>query len=322
MPARLLPSAVHIPLPRVPLRLHKRQGSLPQLFDKHSDSSTASSAAPSTPKNRDHGLDNPGVQIAHTRTGSLPSEAPHQRVGHAQDNLQLKSSLKPSFITLPSDDLQLPPFRNSISETSRPPRISTSEAYLSISDDNRSGFRLSNLTPPWKEKRPKIYRCVSSPHLTTSEAPWSPPHNEQRMPSFLVKKKSKNLRKMPSVPDRPHLSSDKRKLCFAAHRGVLSLTFVFAGSTSCPVVAKKRPQPLRTQPYEAPYFFPSPVPTHDTPRRERPNRTRTLPPPQRRRSPPPPPPPVPSIPPGISLTPHTAGSRSVLVDTVLLNAFC
>lgn len=208
--AILLALLVAVPAPRLrdaPPRIMSPSNyqEKPASFNNLAESSSVSSSAPSTSKNGE--LDTTLSKVNDTpvsRAGSFPFQPQHQRV---ERDHKIKPNLKPTIITLPP--IELLHDRTSESETSRPPRISTSEAYLSVSDDSRSGFRLANLRPPWGDKRPKVYRCVSSPHLTARAAPLPPPREERA--SFLVKKKSKTLRKALSIPNRPGSPPNKSK---------------------------------------------------------------------------------------------------------------
>jgi hypothetical protein len=92
-----------------------------------------------------------------------------------------------------------------------------------------------------------------------------PSPNKQKTSVPVKKKSSKNLRKIASVP------SGLGKCFFYVIRMVLIL---LVGPKSRPL-EKKKSQPLRTQPYEAPYFFPPPIPVP---------RSHTLPPQNRQRS--------------------------------------
>jgi len=128
-------------------------------------------------------------------------------------------------------------------DPSRPDYSTTSPPTTSRTpSENRHKFRLGKFKPTWGEKRPDnqptIHRCCSSPVLTTPVDPLSP---TKKKSCLLGKKSSKNLRKIASVPSE-------------------------FGPTNRPL-EKKKSQPLRTQPYEAPYFFPPPMPIEKLPSR-------------------------------------------------------
>ncbi|RDB28471.1 hypothetical protein Hypma_015925 [Hypsizygus marmoreus] len=233
----------------------KRRGRALYTNSKDSSDASISSSAPSTPKDLET---YPSVAIVSSTNTPLPrSPSPYQRVEHADDPSFPKSNRKPTTVTFIEDSLKSP------SASTRTAKPLPSERICLPSEDGQNGFKISSLKPPWGDKRRKIYRCVSSPHLTTANPPIPSPvtlEEEQKLPP-LLKKKSKTLRKAPSHPSTPR-------------------------SASCPTIAlvekKQRPPALRTQPYEAPYFFPPPIP-NSPPQQRKPVRSRTLPPISRKR---------------------------------------
>ncbi|KAF8079009.1 hypothetical protein FPV67DRAFT_1690750 [Lyophyllum atratum] len=251
------------PSPSVVATLEKRRArQVPVSVKPSSEISSTPSLAPSTPGQREA---IPDVAITtHNDVRSPPS--PSGRV-----TLPPSLKRKPTTITF-VQDLHMTSLPASSSKAANP---ICSERVLIPSEleeiRSGSGFKLSNLKPSWAEKRPKLYRAVSSPHLTSSPPLPLPARDEPRKPSPLGKKRSKPLRK--------DIMDDTT-----------------ARSASCPVVTiaekkpveKKKSQTLRTQPYEAPYFFPPPVPSipaSEALRRRKPTRSRTQPPRGRSASP-------------------------------------
>ncbi|KAF9469763.1 hypothetical protein BDZ94DRAFT_26423 [Collybia nuda] len=233
--------------------IQRRQKKSPYLFNKSPRSVSTPSSFPSGSKTgKYHNSYRSCENTAASRTDSspLPQYWPTEHGGN------VTSDIKPTIITLPLINPQHIHDHTPLLQARRPPRISTSKAYINFAERSRPSFCLSNLRPPWGDKRPKIYRCVSSPHLTTSVCPF--PLSREEKVSYIVMKKFKRLRKAPSVPN--YLGSTPGK-----------------GFTCSRILVRKHSQPLRTQPYEAPYFFPTPVPKRDIPRRVRSTRTRTRP---------------------------------------------
>lgn len=107
---------------------------------------------------------------------------------------------------------------------------------ISCASENCQGFRLRRLKPTWGGKLLDSHlimqRSLSSPFLTSAV---DPPSLIKREPSsvLVTKKSSKNLHRISSVSSGLGLKSRR--------------------------LEKKKLPPLRTQPYEAPYFFPSPM---------------------------------------------------------------
>jgi len=208
-------------------------------------SSTPASSVPSTPKTNELHYSSNVSMASQSRSDYSSSSSQHERVSHAEEPLH------PSFKSRQTNNSALD---HSIAS---PP---TSSEISSV-PESRQGLGLCKLKPNWAETRPVsrriILRPVSSPALTDSGDTSSPPRPDTKSkPSVLVKKKSsKYLRKVSSVPE------EMRPKCRPE---------------------KKKSQPSRTQPYEAPYFFPPPIPIDRTSSRGKLPRTQTLPSPQRR----------------------------------------
>lgn len=121
-------------------------------------------------------------------------------------------------------------------------------------EEVHSSFKLSNL---WGEKRLKpLQRCVSSPHLVNTRS-----RAELRKPLPLGKR-SKPFYKEIFDNSNPPCSSSSLTITEKKH------------------LEKKKSQTLRTQPYEAPYFFPPPTSLtaeFGAPKRPNPVRSRTMP---------------------------------------------
>ncbi|KAF5385001.1 hypothetical protein D9615_001215 [Tricholomella constricta] len=206
----------------------------------------------------------------HDQQRTLPLPPP-QSTYPIEDILLPSLKRKPTAITF-AQDIGLASLPASSSKNANP-TLPERVLIPSECEDGRAGFKLSNLKPLWGEKQPKLSRCVSSPHLA-SKAPLSMPAREGPRkpckPSSLGKKRSKPLSK--ETEDLPT-----------------------SRSVSCPVapadkkpMEKKKSLILRTQPYEAPYFFPHPIPPisdTEASKRRKPARSRTLPPRHRSTSP-------------------------------------
>jgi hypothetical protein len=226
-------------------------------------SSTPASSVPSTPKTNELHYSSNVSMASQSRSDYSSSSSQHERVSHAEEPLH------PSFKSRQTNNSTLD---HSIAS---PP---TSSEISSV-PESRQGLGLCKLKPNWAETRPVsrriILRPVSSPALTDSGDTSSPPRPDTKSkPLVLVKKKSsKYLRKVSSVPE------EMRKFCMCYFVWWL-FTVVIAGPKCRP--EKKKSQPSRTQPYEAPYFFPPPIPIDRTSSRGKLPRTQTLPSPQRR----------------------------------------
>lgn len=246
--------------PRIIVLPAKQGKRLVHLSDKfNSNSLTPASSAPSTPKTIElHNFSDVSI-ASQSRSQYSSSPSQHERVSHAEEPLHLAFKSRRTNNSLPRD--------NSIAS---PPTSS-------VPAKSRQGLKLCKLKPTWGETRPNsqrtIPRPVSSPALTDSGYSSSPPPPSTKpKPSVLVKKKSsKHLRKVSSVPN------EMREFCMWYFVRWLSFTVVIVGPKSCPSEKK------RTQPYEAPYFFPPPIPIEKTSSRGKLPRTQTLPSPQRQR---------------------------------------
>ncbi|KAJ8508775.1 hypothetical protein ONZ45_g8984 [Pleurotus djamor] len=208
---------------------------------RSTSASSASSDAPLTP-NIVSPVDQPLV--------ASPSEIPEHPNALSQDYFSTspsKASHKSPFNPLRA----FPARRCSLGDDSRAPRrssVDSDDVHFHSADERTSPFKL-NLGFN------KRSRTKSMPRAQTINASPSSPHaspcatassNLQSLvkgaSSLIVPKptKGKALRKVPSIPTNqpPTLR-------------------VWPAS---PTLKTKHSQPLRTQPYEAPYFFPMPVP--------------------------------------------------------------
>ena len=220
----------------------------------------------STLKNADYDHNSKVSIASHSRSESSSSFQRHEQVNHA-DGSQHPSS-KPESTRNSS--------RLDYFTTSPPPLSQTP-----CPPERRQKFRLGKLKPTWGEKRPNkptIHRCCSSPVLTSPVDPLSP---NKKKPSLLVKKSSKNLRKTASVPS----GLGNFFVANVLNNTVLIHRLLVGPSPPSRPLEKKKSQPLRTQPYEAPYFFPPPMPIEKIPSRGQLPRSHTLPPRNRQRSP-------------------------------------
>lgn len=135
---------------------------------------------------------------------------------------------------------------------------------------NRSAstFRLNDLKRSWGSEKPKIYRSASSPHLmefAQQDRCDLKDHSQNKVRPVLSGKSNKKS-----------LKQDKRPS--TAHSQFSSSRFFASFPKN---IEKKRSQTIsRTQPYDAPYFVPPPVPpipSHDVVRAKETKRSATLP---------------------------------------------
>jgi len=243
--------------------LEKRRARQFPISVRHSEISSTSSLAP-TPKHQGKA---PNVTVVANhdciRSSPSPPPPPPPPTRHTKDNLLPSLTRKPTTVTFVQDlhTTSLPTSSSRTVNAMSPERILIPPEF----EEGRLGFKFSNLKPLWGEKRPKqqLYRVLSSPHLTTNPPLPVQARGEPPKHSALGKKRSKPLR-----PEAGNTST--------------------ARSVSCPTVVaaenkrveKKKSQTLRTQPYEAPYFFPPPVPpipNTEAVNRRNPSRSRTLP---------------------------------------------
>ncbi|KAG5647682.1 hypothetical protein DXG03_008405 [Asterophora parasitica] len=104
---------------------------------------------------------------------SSPSPPPHP-ISHAKDTARPSIKRKPTTIT----------FIHDIFDTTSPSSskaMSPGERRLALSDGEDSGqpsFKLSNLKPMWGDKRQKLPRSASSPHLALPSASPTPSREE------------------------------------------------------------------------------------------------------------------------------------------------
>ncbi|KAF8899120.1 hypothetical protein BD779DRAFT_1666846 [Infundibulicybe gibba] len=181
----------------------------------------------------------------------LPSKPrrSHVTTTHHEPRTQNKISMTEKSLTSTSSTSSSPQTLPEPSSSSPTPKC----LFIVSSEEDHHIFRFSNLKPPWVEKKPKARRCLSSSSSQsadeTDQIPPNPPeiHDGSAKPR-VEKEQTKNL-----------------------------LLRTKSAPNICPVVEKKRSQPLRTQPYAAPYFLPPPVPTL-----RKMTRSRTLPPPEHR----------------------------------------
>ncbi|GLB35790.1 putative histone deacetylase (HDAC) interacting [Lyophyllum shimeji] len=260
------------PPPSVATTLEKRRARQSPGSDRlRSEVSSTSSLAPSTSKQTET-VPNVAIGVNDDHIKASPSTPAPSDTRHTDDTLRPSLKRKPTAITFVQDlhTTSLP------TSSSRPSHGASPERILipSESEEGRSsGFKFSNLKPLWGEKRPKqrLQHASSSPHLTSKPPLPAPTSDGPRKPPPLGKKRSKPLRNETGDPATPR-------------------------SASCPTtevaenkqVEKKKSQTLRTQPYEAPYFFPPPVPPiphTEAIKRRTPSRSRTLPPRHRSASP-------------------------------------
>ncbi|KAG6842435.1 hypothetical protein C0991_007565 [Blastosporella zonata] len=167
-------------------------------------------------------------------TASIPS--PPGPATRTESTLKVKR--KPTVITF----VQSPDVSGNPASLPKTIHSIPSERVLVHSEcegPNRSFLSQLN---PLRDKHPKLQHCASSPHLAsphlTSNPPLPVPTRKKSRPFC------KDVGSPPSTPNR---------------------------SVSCPIVKKssiekKKSQTLRTQPYEAPYFFPPPT---EEPKRRR-----------------------------------------------------
>ena len=152
-----------------------------------SNSTTPPSSVPSTPRNTSYDYNAKVLIASHSRSESSSSSLRHEHADGSQHSLP-KSG--------PTGDSS----RLDYSITS-PPTSPPTSCQTPYRPESRQKFRLSKLKPAWGEKRsdnqPTIHRCSSSPVLTSPVDPLSP---TKKKPCLLMKKSSKNLRKIASVP--------------------------------------------------------------------------------------------------------------------------
>ncbi|TFK41886.1 hypothetical protein BDQ12DRAFT_719916 [Crucibulum laeve] len=180
-----------------------------------------------------------------------------------------RASISPSstiFVPEPvkSDPAPINITPNSTSETSSlddpfisPPQLSEQPS----SESHRHCFKLSHLKHHWAEKKkPKMNRCLSSPDLSGRHSSRSSSETPPPLPTRTISEgESIVFAKIQSKP----IKSPQMETRTSEEKPSVKSKSSFSRS-----VEKKRSQPLRarTQPYEAPYFFPQPVPMPKTDR--------------------------------------------------------
>ncbi|KAL0951708.1 hypothetical protein HGRIS_008383 [Hohenbuehelia grisea] len=227
------------------------------LSPRHSIETALSSEPPQTPGRGSPALHIPLVEspteISHSLGQENTGSPPHDYFTDSAVHMQRKSRAKIAFS---------PETRPRLLEAaSAPAPVASSQGdddtHHAQSADERvsSGFKL-HFKRSWTERRRKastpatlspaspdllLDRSSTLPSLVTPPSPLSPKVGVKSSKSLCPKKRSKTLRKAPSAP-----------------AGELPTLQKCSTSLSISKADKKRPPPLRTHPYEAPYFFPIP----------------------------------------------------------------